>query len=291
MNTRLKEAINQYPSFTQASISQSLQEILKAGETRNSNQAVYEKILRLLDLTSLNTTDSEKSIEALTEKINQFGDSYPEYSNVAAICVYPAFVHTVREVLTEDVEIAAVTGGFPHAQTFMEIKIAETSLAIMDGATEIDVVMPIGKLKENNFEEILEDLQEIKAACKEAKLKVILESGALSLSELRMACILAMEAGADFIKTSTGKQQPGATLDAAYCMCSLISKYYTLSGRKVGFKAAGGIRTNLEAVHYYSIVESVLGKEWLTKDLFRIGASSLANDILSGLLNKKIVFF
>lgn len=291
MNTRINEAIKQYPTFTKESIKTAILQLLENREPENSNQAVYEKILGMIDLTSLNTTDSEESISAFTEKVNQFGETYPEYSNVAAICVYPAFVKTVGETLTEGVEIAAVTGGFPHAQTFIEVKVAETSLAVLDGATEIDCVMPIGKLLDKKYDEIVEELKELKSACREARLKVILESGALSLSDLRIACILAMEAGADFIKTSTGKQQPGATLDAAYCMCSLIAEYHRLSGRKVGFKAAGGIRTTQEAVQYYTVVESILGKEWLSKDYFRIGASSLANELLSDVLGEKTRFF
>jgi len=291
MITKINAAIEQYPKFTEKSIKQSILDLLELREPANSNQAVYEKLLGMIDLTSLNTTDSEEIIAEFTEKVNDFGEKFPEYSNVAAICVYPAFVKTVRETLTEGVEIAAVTGGFPHSQTFMEVKIAETSLAVLDGATEIDVVMPIGKLREKKYEEIVEELREIKSACKEAQLKVILESGALSLSDLRIASILAMEAGADFIKTSTGKQQPGATLESAFCMCSMIAEYYRLSGRKVGFKAAGGIKTTQEAVQYYTLVESVLGIEWLTKDTFRIGASSLANALLSDIVGQKIVFF
>lgn len=291
MTTRINEAIKQYPTFTKESIKSSILELLETRELDNSNQAIYEKLLGMVDLTSLNTIDSEESIATFTEKVNLFGDRYPEYSNVAAICVYPVFCKTVRDTLTENVEIAAVTGGFPHAQTFIEVKMAETSLAVLDGATEIDVVMSIGKLREKKYEEIVEELTELKTACREAKLKVILETGALSLSELRIACILAMESGADFIKTSTGKQQPGATLDAAYCMCSLIAEYHRLSGRKVGFKAAGGIRTTQEAVQYYTVVDSLLGKEWLTKDYFRIGASSLANELLSDLIGEKTTFF
>jgi len=291
MMTKIDAAIKQYPQFTKESIKTAILNLLETGEPANTNQVVYEKLLGFIDLTSLNTTDSEESIAQFTEKVNDFGEKYPEYSNVAAICVYPVFVKTVRETLTEGVEIAAVAGGFPHAQTFIEVKIAETSLALLDGATEIDVVIPVGKLLEHKYEEIVEELREIKSACREAQLKVIVESGALSLSDLRIACIVAMEAGADFIKTSTGKQQPAATLEAAYCMCSMIAEYYRLSGRKVGFKAAGGIKTTQEAVQYYTLVESVLGKEWLNKDGFRIGASSLANALLSDLVGQETVFF
>lgn len=291
MTTRLNTAIKGYPTVTKESIKTAILNLLEAREPENTNQAVYEKLLSMIDLTSLNTTDSEESIARFTEKVNDFGEKYPEYSNVAAICVYPAFVKTVRETLTEGVEIAAVAGGFPHAQTFIEVKIAETSLAVMDGATEIDVVMPIGKLLEHKYDEIVEEISEIKSACREAHLKVIVESGTLSLSDLRIACILAMEAGADFIKTSTGKQQPGATLEATYCMCIMIAEYQRLNGRKVGFKAAGGIKTTQEAVQFYTVVETVLGNEWLNKDFFRIGASSLANALLSDLIGEKTAFF
>lgn len=291
MTTKINAAINQYPTLTEKTIKENILNLLEKKEPVNTNQAIYEKLLGMVDLTSLNTTDSEDSIAQFTEKVNDFGEKYPEYSNVAAICVYPSLVKTVRETLTEGVEIAAVAGGFPHAQTFTEVKIAETSLAVFDGATEIDVVMPIGKLREKKYEEIVEELMEIKSACRDAQLKVILESGALNLSDVRIASILAMEAGADFIKTSTGKQQPAATMDAAYCMCSMIAEYHRLSGRKVGFKAAGGIKTTQEAVQYYTLVESVLGDEWLNKDYFRIGASSLANALLSDIIGEKTVFF
>jgi len=222
----------------------------------------------------------------MVQKVNNFGEKYPELPNVAAICVYPSMVKTVRDCLTEGVEIASVAAGFPHSQTFIEIKVAETALAILDGASEIDVVLSVGKLLEKKYEEIVEELQEIKAACKDAHLKVILESGALKMEDLRVASILSMESGANFIKTSTGKQQPAATLTAAYVMCKLIREYFDKTGRKVGFKAAGGIATTEEALDYYCIVEDVLGEEWLQKELFRFGASRLANNILTELFEK-----
>ncbi len=291
MKTKLIEAFNQYPTFSEQTIKKNIKALLDEGEPANQCQAVYEKLLGFIDLTSLNTTDTEENIANLTEKVNNYGDVYPEYPNMAAICVYPSLVKTVSETLTEGVEIAAVTGGFPHSQTFIEVKIAETSLTVLDGATEIDIVFPIGKLLDHKYDEILEELKELKSACRDARLKVILESGALTLSDLRIASILAMEAGADFIKTSTGKQQPAATLEASYCMCSLIAEYHRISGRRVGFKAAGGIKSTLEAVQYYTLVESILGKEWLNKDLFRIGASSLVNAILSDVTGEEVIFF
>jgi len=289
--SKITEALSQYTPLSEKEIQDKTSDILNDKMGINHNKKVYETILGCIDLTSLNTIDTDESIAAFTERVNDFGDNYPELPNVAAICVYPSLVKTVRETLTEGVEIAAATAGFPHSQTFIEVKIAETSLAILDGASEIDVVMPIGKLLEGRYEEIVEELQELKAACHDSNLKVILESGALKVKDLQNAAILAMESGADFIKTSTGKQEPAATITAAYCMCRMILEYYQKSGRKVGFKAAGGISTTEEALKYYCIVESVLGKEWLNKDLMRFGASRLANNIVSDILEEKVVCF
>jgi deoxyribose-phosphate aldolase len=291
MSDKVTEILKQYTKLTEAEIQKEVASILKEKMDVNRNTKVFETILSCIDLTSLNTLDTEEGIAAFTQKVNDFGDNYPELPNVAAICVYPALVKTVRETLTEGVEIAAVTAGFPHSQTFIEVKIAETSLAILDGATEIDVVMPIGKLLDEKYIDIVEDIQELKAACRESHLKVILESGLLEISDLQKASVLAMESGADFIKTSTGKQLPAATTSAAYCMCKMIKEYFEKSGRKVGFKAAGGISTTEEALEYYCIVEAVLGDEWLNKDLFRFGASRLANNLVSDILGEKTICF
>lgn len=288
MTTKLERVLEQYPTFDTATIKADIERILS---TEKANKDVYKTLFSLIDLTSLNTTDTEEGIEAFTQKVNEFGDAYPEYPNVAAICVYPNMVRVVKEVLTENVDIAAVAAGFPHAQTFMEVKMAETALAVLDGATEIDIVVSVGKLLEGKYDDIVEEIQEIKAACKDASLKVILESGALKVEDLRIASILAMEAGADFIKTSTGKQQPAATLEAAWVMCQCIKTFHTLTGKKVGFKAAGGIVTTEDALAYYCLVEAILGHEWLTKELFRLGASRLANNLLSDVEGHSIVFF
>ncbi|NLE33278.1 MAG: deoxyribose-phosphate aldolase [Bacteroidales bacterium] len=291
MTTKLEQVLKGYPTFDADTIKRDIEEILTAKKKQNARVDVYKTIFSLIDLTSLNTTDTEEDIASFTQKVNDFSDAYPEYPTVAAICVYPNMARVVKEVLTENVEIAAVAAGFPHSQTFMEVKMAETALAVMDGATEIDIVQSVGKLLEGKYDEIIEEIQEIKAACKDAALKVILESGALKLEDLRLASILAMEAGADFIKTSTGKQQPAATLEAAWVMCQCIKAYHAMTGRKVGFKAAGGIVTSDDAVAYYCLVEAILGEEWLNKELFRIGASRLANNLLSDIEGKPTVFF
>lgn len=291
METKIKEILSQYNLPNENELIDNLSVIQNTKVIENKNSDVFKTMFSLIDLTSLNTTDNEESIEKFTQRVNSFGEEFPELENVAAICVYPSLTKVVRETLTEGVEIAAVAGGFPHSQTFTEVKIAETALAVLDGASEIDIVISVGKLLEKKYDEIIEEIQEIKAACKEAHLKVIIESGALNIENICIASILSMEAGADFIKTSTGKQQPAATPIAAWCMCDMISQFYKLSGRKVGFKAAGGISTTDEALFYYSIVKEKLGEDWLNKEYFRFGASKLANNILSDILEKETKYF
>lgn len=236
-----------------------------------------------IDLTSLNTTDNSTQIKDFVNKVNEFSANFPEIPNVAAICVYPSMVSTVKETLwVPEVDIASVAAGFPSSQTFIEVKIAETSLAVYAGANEIDVVIPVGEFLNGNHVQLFDEISEIKAACGDAKLKVILETGALiTATNIKTAAVLAMEAGADFIKTSTGKLDPAATIEAAYVMTQAIKEFYDKSNRKVGFKPAGGISTADDALQYYTIVKNVLGDEWLTPEYFRIGASRLANHLIS----------
>ena len=235
-----------------------------------------------IDLTTLTSMDTKESVWSMVDEVvNNYEGRHPDVPNVASICVFPLFVDTVKQALTaKDVKIASVAGGFPSSQTFTEVKIAETALAVMSGADEIDVVMNIGYFLEEDYEALTDELSEIKDSCRDAKLKVILETGALSTVEnIRKATILSIYSGADFVKTSTGKGYPGASPEAVYVMCKVIKEYAGMSGRKVGIKIAGGIKTAEDAVLYYTIVKEVLGKEWLNKDLFRIGASSLIGDI------------
>ena len=250
------------------------------------------KLFSLIDLTSLGTTDNEKQIITFTEKVNQLSENFPEMENVAAICVYPCFVETVKNTLIEDIEIAAVAAGFPSSQTFIEIKIAETALAVSQGASEIDIVLSVGKFLSENYDETFEEIEEIKSSCRNSHLKVILETGALATAKnIKKASLLCMEAGADFIKTSTGKTNPAATPEAAYVMCEAIREYYKNTGKKVGFKAAGGISTTEDAVKYYCIVKEILGEEWLNSSLFRLGASRLANNLLTDIYKKEVKYF
>ena len=261
-------------------ITEKVNEIINKKFLQNNNKEVYKRIYSCIDLTSLNSTDTREDIWKFTEKVNDF-DGTSDISNVAAICVYPNFVETVKEALTADVKIASVAGGFPSSQTFTEVKIAETALAIVSGADEIDIVLNLGYFLDENYEELCEEIGEIKDACRESKLKVILETGALkSAKNIMKASILSLYSGADFLKTSTGKGYEGATLESTYVMCTAIKEYAAKTGRKAGFKASGGISTTEDAVKYYTIVKEVLGEEYLNNEYFRIGASKLADNIL-----------
>jgi len=192
----------------------------------------------------------------------------------------------------DGINIACVSAGFPSSQTFIEVKIAETAMALMEGADEIDIVISIGKFLSGDYETMCEEIQELKDTCKERHLKVILETGALkTASNIKKASILSMYSGADFIKTSTGKQQPAATPEAAYVMCEAIKEYYEKTGNKIGFKPAGGINTVNDALIYYTIVKEILGEEWLNNKLFRLGTSRLANLLLSDIKGEDIKFF
>lgn len=269
------------PAGTDNIVRKHVASILERHEKENFTPDVLKQIHRFIDLTSLTSIDTKESIWKLVDRVNDFEGTRPDVPNVAAICTYPLFVETVKQALTaQDVKIASVTGGFPSSQTFTEVKIAETAMAIMSGAEEIDIVMNLGYFLEENYDELAEEIQEIKDSCREGKLRVILETGALQTPEnIQKAAILAIYSGADFIKTSTGKGYPGATPEAVYTMCKVIKKYHDITGERIGIKVSGGIRTAEEAVKYYTIVEAVLGKEWLNKNLFRIGASSLVEDI------------
>ena len=259
----------------------------------NNNIDVKKEIFHCIDLTTLKCTDSEESVMKFTEKVNEFVDKYPDLENVAAICVYPNMAEIVSDSLEADnVKIACVSGGFPSSQTFMEVKIAETAMAIHAGAEEIDIVMPVGKFLCGDYEGMCDEIGELKDVCGEKTLKVILETGALrSASNIKKAAILAMYAGADFIKTSTGKEAISATPEAALVMCEAIKEYYKETGRKVGFKAAGGIDSVKKALAYYTIVKEVLGEEWLNNGLFRIGTSRLTNLLLSDIIGEEVKFF
>jgi deoxyribose-phosphate aldolase len=258
----------------------------------NDRVDVYKQCLNCIDLTSLNGTDTDSQIIGMVQKVNKFHEIYPDIPNVGAICVYPSMVNIVKTELTEEIGIASVAAGFPASQTFIEVKVAETAMAVMEGASEIDVVISIGRFLSGDYETVYEELSEIKSACRNAHLKVIIESGALiTASNIKKASVLAMSAGTDFIKTSTGKIPVAATPEATYVMCQAIREWHEKTGEKIGYKPAGGIVTTEDAVLHYSIVKEVLGNEWLNNKLFRIGASRLANNLLTSILGKETKYF
>ncbi|MCD8297916.1 MAG: deoxyribose-phosphate aldolase [Prevotella sp.] len=259
----------------------------------NDTLEVKKFLFGSIELTTLKTTDSEESVLAFTEKVNNFEASYPDLPHVATICVYPCFAKIVSQTLEiEGVEIACVSGSFPSSQALMEVKVAETALAIKDGATEIDIVMPVGKFLSGDYQSVADDIGELKDICNDVPMKVILETGCLkTASNIKKASILAMYAGADYIKTSTGKLEPAATPEAAYVMCQAIKEYYEKTGIQIGFKPAGGLNSVMDALIYYTIVKEVLGEKWLSNRWLRLGTSRLANMLLSEILGEETKFF
>ncbi len=259
----------------------------------NNNEEVYKQCFNSIDLTTLNSTDTVSSVTKFVGRVNDFETEYPELPNVAAICVYPNFAMVVSGALeVTGVQKAVVAGSFPSSQTFVEVKTAETALAVADGATEVDIVFNMGLYYDGLYEDLADEIAEIKHAARDARLKVILETGALKTAlDIRNAAILSMYSGADFIKTSTGKVYPGASLEAAYVMCHAIKEYFEKTGRRVGFKVSGGVSSTDDAVRYYTLVREILGEEWLTNELFRIGTSRAANYILSSIVGKDVKFF
>ncbi len=269
-----------------AQVQAEVAKLLNEHLAENRKPEVLEFMLNCIDLTTLSSTDSERSVAAFTQKVNDFETIYPQLKNVAAICVYSNFAGVVRSALeVSEVSVAVCSANFPSSQARLEVKCAETALAVADGADEVDIVFPLGYFVDDNYEEIADEISEIKASAGDARLKVILETGALKSAEnIKKASILAMYSGADFIKTSTGKIYSGATPEAAYVMCQCIKEYHEKHGVMIGFKASGGVRTTDDALTYYTIVKQVLGEEWLTNRYFRIGASSLGNNLLADIL-------
>jgi deoxyribose-phosphate aldolase len=265
----------------------------RAAAKANETTDVYKFCYSIIDLTTLACTDSVESVTRFARRAAEFYIDYPHIPNVASICVYPPFVETVGLAVDgTPMRITSVSGGFPASQTFLEVKVLETAMAIENGADEIDIVINVGELLEGRLDEMASEIEVLREEASDVVLKVIIESGALKTPELiRKASLLSMMAGTDFVKTSTGKIDVAATPDAAVVMCEAIRDYYEKTGRKVGFKAAGGVRTAEDAALYYTIVEQTLGKEWLTPELFRIGASSVANNLISAIEGKEIKYF
>lgn len=292
--SKYEQALSQYNlNISEAEVAAAVKKIIEEKVPENDTLEVKKFLMGSVELTTLKTTDSEESVLAFTEKVNKFYHAYPDLPHVATICVYPCFAEIVSQSLEVDgVEVACVSGSFPSSQAVLEVKVAETALALKDGATEIDIVMSVGKYLSGDYETVCDEIAELKCVCGDKKMKVILESGLLpSPADIKRASILAMYAGADYIKTSTGKEKPAATPEAAYVMCQAIKEYYEKTGIQIGFKPAGGLNTVHDALIYYTIVKEVLGEQWLTNQWFRLGTSRLANLLLSEVVGKETKFF
>ena len=293
--SKYEQALSKYNvELDDAAVKAAVRDIIANKVAENDTLEVKKFLFGSIELTTLKTEDSDTSVMAFTERVNAFDNEYPDMPHVATICVYPCFAEIVKDTLEgEGVEIACVSGSFPSSQARIEVKVAETSLAVKDGATEIDIVMPVGKFLSGDYAGMCEDISELKNACgKDVAMKVILETGDIkTASNIKKASILSMYAGADYIKTSTGKEKISATPEAAYVMCQAIKEYYDETGIQIGFKPAGGINTVMDAITYYTIVKEVLGEKWLTNKWFRLGTSRLANLLLSEIQGEEVKFF
>ena len=291
---KIEEVLSKYNlKISDEEVRETVKNIIATKVHENDTPEVKKFLMGSVELTTLKTTDSDESVLAFTERVNQFEEAYPTLPHVATICVYPRFAKIVSETLEVDgVEIACVSGSFPSSQALIEVKTVETALALKDGATEIDMVLSVGAFLSGDYETVCDEIQQMKETCGEQKLKVILESGCLKTAEnIKTASLLAMYSGADYIKTSTGKLEPAATPEAAYVMCQAIKEYYEKTGVQIGFKPAGGLNSVMDALIYYTIVKEVLGEKWLTNQWFRMGTSRLANLLLSEVIGKETKFF
>ena len=278
--------------FPDGEVEQAVAKIIEKSQDLKSREW-YELALSCIDLTTLNSTDSHIQGEKFARKVSGFSKEFPGIPNVAAICVYPTLVESVKKNLhAPDVQLAAVAAGFPSSQTFLEVKVQEIEMTVARGASEIDIVLNLGNFLSEDYSAVIQEITILKRSCGSAHLKVILETGALkSPAKIWKASTMAMQSGADFIKTSTGKLEPAATPEAAWVMCSAIKNYYEKTGKKIGFKAAGGIVETADALKYIAIVKDVLGDEWLNNKLFRIGASRLANNLLTSIKGESVAYF
>ena len=292
--SHIEEALSKYNlNISDEEVKEAVKKIITEKVHENDTLEVKKFLMGSVELTTLKTTDSDESVMAFTERVNQFDAEYPDLPHVATICVYPRFARTVAETLeVEGVEIACVSGSFPSSQALIEVKTVETALALKDGATEIDMVMSVGAFLSGDYETVCDEIQQMKETCGDQKMKVILETGCLkTAANIKTASILAMYSGADYIKTSTGKLEPAATPEAAYVMCQAIKDYYDETGIQIGFKPAGGLNSVMDALIYYTIVKEVLGEKWLTNQWLRLGTSRLANMLLSEVTGEEVKFF
>ncbi len=291
---RIEEALSKYNfDIKDEDVKETVKKLIAEKVAANDTPEVKRFMFGSIELTTLTTTDSDESVLQLVEKVNKFDNEYPNYPHVATLVTYPRFTKLVSESLeVEGVIPTCVSGAFPSSQALIEVKTVETGLAIRDGAGNVDIVMHVGQFLSGDYETVCDEIQQQKETCGDVPMKVILETGDLgSCANIKKASILAMYSGADYIKTSTGKEKVSATPEAAYMMCQAIKEYYDETGIMVGFKPAGGINSVMDALIYYTIVKEILGEKWLTNELFRLGTSRLANLLLSELEGKEVKFF
>ena len=292
--SKIEEALSKYNlDITDEEVKEAVKKIIAEKVPQNDTPEVKRFMFGSIELTTLTTQDSAESVLQLVEKVNKFDSEYPQMPHVATVVTYPRFTKLVSESLeVEGVIPTCVSGAFPSSQALIEVKTVETGLAIRDGAGNVDIVMHVGEFLSGDYETVCDEIQQQKETCGEVPMKVILETGDLgSCANIKKASLLAMYAGADYIKTSTGKEKISATPEAAYVMCQAIKEYYNETGIMVGFKPAGGINTVMDALTYYTIVKELLGEKWLTNELFRLGTSRLANLLLSELTGVETKFF
>ncbi|WP_288952755.1 deoxyribose-phosphate aldolase [uncultured Prevotella sp.] len=288
------QALEQYDlNITDEDVKAALTKIIAEKVSENDNPEVKKFLLGSVELTTLSTADTEEKVLAMVEKVNKFDSEYPDLPHVAAVCAYPCFTKLIADSLEVDgVDITNVTGNFPSSQALLEVKTIETALAIKDGATQIDIVMPVGKFLSGDYEGVCDTIGELKQTCGDVPMKVILETGDLrNARDIKTAAVLAMYAGADYLKTSTGKEKISATPESVYVLCQAIKEYHKKTGIQIGLKPAGGINTVMDAVIYYTIVKEVLGEKWLTNYWFRMGTSRLTNLLLSEIIGSETKFF
>ena len=286
------QALEQYDlNITDEDVKAAVTKIIAEKVSENDNPEVKKFLLGSVELTTLSTADTEEKVLAMVEKVNKFDSEYPDLPHVAAVCAYPCFTKLIADSLEVDgVDITNVTGNFPSSQALLEVKTIETALAIKDGATQIDIVMPVGKFLSGDYEGVCDTIGELKQTCGDVPMKVILETGDLrNARDIKTAAVLAMYAGADYLKTSTGKIS--ATPESVYVLCQAIKEYHKKTGIQIGLKPAGGINTVMDAVIYYTIVKEVLGEKWLTNYWFRMGTSRLTNLLLSEIIGSETKFF
>ena len=292
--SKIEEALGKYNlEITDEEVKEAVKKIIAEKVPQNDTPEVKRFMFGCIELTTLTTQDSAESVLQLVEKVNKFANEYPQMPHVATVVTYPRFTRLVSESLeVEGVIPTCVSGAFPSSQALIEVKTVETGLAIRDGAENVDIVMHVGEFLSGDYETVCDEIQQQKETCGEVPMKVILETGDLgSCANIKKASLLAMYSGADYIKTSTGKEKISATPEAAYVMCQAIKEYYDETGIMVGFKPAGGINSVMDALIYYTIVKELLGEKWLTNELFRLGTSRLANLLLSELTGVETKFF